>query len=312
MIGSEGQDGRILGAQLRARGVSVARVDRGVADVPGKGGHAPVSLVDPAAMSRIVQAAAPDAVFYLAAFHHSSDDPEVAPLDLFEQSLAVHVHGWLNVLEACRLHAPKARLLYAASSHCFGKPDVPMQDESTPLRPDNAYGVTKTTGVHLGRYYRAMGLHASAAFLYNHESELRPARFVSQRIVRGAVAAAAARGRGEPYVLELGDLGAVVDWGYAADYTAAMQRIVEHPEPDDYVVASGVPHTVLDFCERAFAAVGLDAKDHVRERSGRITKKLAPLVGDAGRLRRATGWRPEVDFDEMVVRLVNAARAENT
>lgn len=310
IIGSEGQDGRILTGQLRERGIEVARLARNLTDVPGRSVGEAVPLVDAERVASLIREIGPDAIFYLAAFHHSSDDIALAPVLLFEQSFQVHVDGWLNVLEVARFYTLVARIFYAASSHCFGRPDVPVQDERTPFQPDNAYGITKTAGVHIARYYRDMGTHVSVGLLYNHESELRAPRFVSQRIVRGAVQAAAAHSRGERYVLELGDLGAVVDWGYAPDYTAAMQRIVEHPEPADYVVASGVPHTVMQFCEQAFAAVGLDAREHVRERAGRITKRLAPLVGDASRLRRATGWRAETSFAHMVSRLVSAARGE--
>ncbi len=312
VVGSAGQDGRILTQQLARRGLAVAGIDRGVVTL--EGGALPAlpetDLLRREQVDALISGFEPDAIFYLAAFHHSSeDDVEQNLADLFAQSLAVHVDGWLNVLEATRRHAPSAHLFYAASSHVFGTPPTPVQNEETPFQPDNAYGITKSAGVQIGRFFRARGLHVSSGILYNHESELRPARFVSQRIARGAVRAAEAQRAGEPFSLELGSLSAVVDWGYAPDYTAAMQRIVETREPGDYVVATGIPHTVDDFCAAAFQAVGLDHRPFVVERPGRITKQLAPLVGNATRLRQATGWAPSVTFEEMVRRLVAAARA---
>ena len=311
VVGSAGQDGTLLSRHLLARGTVVMGIDRGLVTLAGESAAtpAPVDLQNRAEVDRLVEGFQPDEVFYLAAFHHSSEDD--APEDLvvlFERSREVHVDGWLHVLEAVRRHAPLAHVFYAASSHVFGAPEAPVQNEDTPFNPDNAYGITKAAGVQIARFFRARGLHVSTGIHYNHESELRPERFVSQRIVRGALRALASRRDGGVYSLELGSLSAVVDWGYAPDYTDAMQRIVLAGEPNDFVVATGIPHTVAEFCAAAFTAVGLDAEEFVVERKGRITKQLAPLVGDATRLRTATGWAPTLTVHEMVMRLVALAR----
>lgn len=311
IVGSAGQDGRILRDQLRARSIEVVGLDRGGLELAGVAIELPatVDLAQRSEVADLVRRVAPDAVFYLAAFHHSSEDAfETDLVDLFRQSVAVHVDGWVHLLDAIRAHAPAARVFYAASSHVFGSPAASIQDESTPFAPDNAYGITKAAGVQIGRFFRQRGLHVSSGILYNHESPLRPARFVSQRIVLGAVAAAEAMREGRVYTLELGSLSAIVDWGWAADTTEAMQRIVAAAEPGDYVVATGKPHTVEDFCRLAFAAVGLEHTRHVTERGGRVTKRLVPLVGDASKLRQGTGWAPTVTFEEMVRLLVAAAR----
>ncbi len=304
IFGSAGQDGRILTQQLIAHGVEVAGVDRGVTPI-----GAPVDVLQPADLQRLLKAFVPDAVYYLAAFHHSSQDNfEADPAGLFKASFAVHVDGWINVLEALRTQAPAARAFYAASSHVFGNPSTLIQNEQTPFAPDNAYGITKAAGVQIARYFRARGQHVSCGILYNHESAFRLPQFVSQRIAQGANAAAEASRKGELYQLELGSFSAAVDWGYAPDYTNAMTRIVSLGSPDDYVVATGVPHTVAEFCEAAFKAVGLDWRTHAVERAGRVTKQLAPLVGDATKLRNATDWAPTVPFEKMVQLMVEAAR----
>ena len=222
-------------------------------------------------------------------------------------SFAVHVAGLVNTLEAVQAHAPSCSVFYAASSHVFAGSDTETQDESTAFAPTDAYGITKVAGVHVCRSYRARGLRVSAGLLYNHESRYRGRGFVSSRIVDGACAAREALNRGAPYVLKLGHLGAVVDWGYAPDYVAAMRAITARAadgSADDYVVASGVGHTVGDLARVAFAAVGLDSRDHVQEDPSLLRKRPGRLVGDASKLRRETGWAPSLSFEEMVKTLV--------
>jgi GDPmannose 4,6-dehydratase len=306
VFGSAGQDGHYLSAQLRARGYQVVGVDLG-----GVTTSAPLPLpstldvLDASATARFLgQVPELERVFYLAAFHHSSEEAHDTDLGMaFKQSFSVHVDGWLNVLEALSRGARGCRAFYPASSHVFGDPPETPQSERTPIRPTNVYGISKSAGLEIARYYRARGQHVSAGFLYNHESELRHTKFVSQRVAAGAAAAQVARQRGQPYKLELGALSAIVDWGYAPDYTRAMQVITDHEQPDDYVVATGVPHTVADLCEAAFAAVELDWREYVVERPGRITKQLSPLVGDARKLR-ALGWAPSISFELMIERMV--------
>lgn len=294
IVGSAGQDGRLLDAQLRARGTETVGIVRG--DVP---------LGDRAAVADLVRRQRPDEIYYLAAHHHSSEQAAGDDVDLLRTSLDVHVHGLVHVLEAVAHHASKARLFYASSSHVFGRPSTSLQNEDSPRRPINVYGMTKSLGMDVVRYWReTRGLHASSGILYNHESPLRGESFVTTRIVRGAREAAVAKASGEVRALHVGSLSAVVDWGWAPDYTEAMQRIVACDVPDDYVVATGEPHTVDDFARVAFSAVGLDSRDWIVEVDGLVKKAGATLVGDAAKLRARTGWRPTIGFDEMVVRLV--------
>jgi GDPmannose 4,6-dehydratase len=309
IVGSQGQDGRLLHQRLAAEGCALLGIDR---HGTRRGGPAaetddgPVDVLDRASVDRIVRAFAPDAVFYLAAFHHSSEDER--PFDdaeLYLRSHEVHVRGPSNFLETLRRHAPRARFFYAASSHCFGEPSTSLQDESTPLRPVCPYGISKTAGVQLCRMYRRRhGVEASCGFLYNHESPLRPAGFLSAKIVRGAVEIA----RRQRDRLVLGDLTARVDWGYAPDYIDAMIRIARLDAADDFVIASGRAHSVGDFVAIAFAHLGIDWRRHVETDSSLLTKSrpAAPLVGDSGKLRRETGWAPSVGFAEMVRLLVDA------
>jgi GDPmannose 4,6-dehydratase len=308
IVGSRGQDGRLLRERLAAEGSTVLGIDRHGIDQRGPAAaiEGACDVLDRSSVERVIQTFAPDAVFYLAAFHHSSEDARpVDDAELYLRSHDVHVRGPANFLETLRRHAPHARFFYAASSHCFGEPSTSLQDEGTPLRPACPYGISKTAGVQLCRMYRALhGVQASCGFLYNHESPLRSPSFLSAKIVRAAVEIA----RGERYRLVLGDLSARVDWGYAPDYVDAMIRIVRLDRADDFVIASGQAHSVGDFVAIAFAHLEIDWRRHVGTDSSLITKArpAAALVGDSSKLRRRTGWAPSVSFADMVRLLVDA------
>lgn len=253
-------------------------------------------------VKRAFDALNPDAVFYLPAVHASSDAPKDETDDtLFQRSLSVHVQHAVHFLEAMSERGSDASFFYAGSSHVFAGSGTETQNEDTPLVPDSIYGITKAAGIHACRFYRSRKrVRASVGFLYNHESHLRPAGFVSQRIVRAAIKA----GRGEREKLVLADLSAYVDWGYAPDYVKAMILISDLPGADDYVIATGKPHSVQDFVQEAFECVGLDWRDHVVEEPSRPIRRSPTLVGDYRRLHERTGWRPSLSFREMVRTLI--------
>lgn len=298
IIGVTGQDGTLLAEQLQAEGIGFTGLSSaGVVGADGRVTQAG-TLSDAEFVRSVVKATAPDLVYYLAAHHHSSQDADLAnEAELWKRSLDVQVHGLGNVLEALRAHAPDARLFYAASSHVFGAPSTSPQNETTPLAPNNVYGVTKVMGMELCRYYRRVhGFFASVGILYNHESAYRKAKFLSQKIICGALEIKAGRTK----QLVLGDLSARVDWGYAADYVDAMTRILKLAEPSEFVVATGEAHSVRDFASSAFECVGLDHRDFVKEDPSIIRKSNTVLIGDAGKLRRETGWAPSLPFADMV------------
>jgi GDPmannose 4,6-dehydratase len=259
-------------------------------------------------MEAFIREKAPSHVFYLAAHHHSSQDKLGAEPELWRQSAEVQILGLVHVLEALRRHVPNARLFYASSSHVFGNPSETPQTERTALAPDNVYGITKVAGHHACRLYRERdGLFTSVGILYNHESMHRDDKFLSKKIVNGALAIS----RGQLQELVLGDLSASVDWGYAPDYVDAMVRLLALPEPDDYIIATGQPHTVRDFVRIAFDELGLESEKYVRENPALVRRSDRRLVGDAGKLRRETGWKPSVSFEEMVRLLTRQAVEAN-
>jgi GDPmannose 4,6-dehydratase len=309
IVGSSGQDGRILFDRLAGEATAVLGMARGSVRCTDDFETAPVDVGCRNEVTRIIERWLPDEVYYLAAVHQASQDAIAADdVALFENSLRVHVTGLIHFLDALKEHRSHASLFYAASSLVFGDVTTTPQTEETPFRPRCIYGITKTAGVHACRFYREThGLHASAGLLFNHESPLRRPNFVSQKIVRAA--AAIAKGHSEKLVI--GDLQARIDWGYAPDFIDAMVRIVRQSEPGDFVVATGETHSVQDFVEIAFGSLGLDWRAHVIENRDLLTRPHTTRVGDAGLLRNRTGWRPSVTFRQMVEILLEAAQREH-
>lgn len=307
IIGSQGQDGTYLARQSAAAGHEVFGLGRRGLTDPEGAFRPHEGIADGAAMGRLVAEIKPDRVFYLAAHHHSAEEPDVAGTEILRQSLAINTTGLLNLLEAVTNHAPDARVFYAASSRVFGHPAHAPQDETTAFDPICAYGLSKEAGIRICRLFRTRNdIFCSVGILYNHESPLRAPKFLSRKLAQAAVAIAG----GSEEKLTLGNLEAQVDWGYAPEYTDAMGRILDLDQPDDFVIATGKLNTVQHFAQAVFACVGLDWRDHIREEPSVIGgKRMGPhLVGDSRRLLSASGWRAETDIHGLARLLVDAER----
>ena len=255
-------------------------------------------VTDGGAMARLVAEIEPDELYNLAAQSHvrvSFDQPAYT-------AEAVGL-GALNVLEAARV-VPGCRVYQASSSEMYGQVAETPQRETTPFRPRSPYGVAKVYAHWITVNYReSYGMHASCGILFNHESPRRGETFVTRKITRAAARIAS----GIPETLYLGNLDARRDWGHAADYVEAMWLMLQEDEPDDYVIATGETHSVREFCERAFAHVGLDYRDHV-EIDPRYYRpaEVDLLQGDASKARRQLGWVPKVTFEGLVAGMMDA------
>jgi GDPmannose 4,6-dehydratase len=208
------------------------------------------------------------------------------------------------LLEAVRERSAATRVFVAASSAMYGAaPDSPQREE-TPCRPENPYASAKLAAHQLvGLLREHDGVFACSGILYNHESERRPESFVTRKITR----AAAAIKLGLTDHVELGDLDAVRDWSFAGDVVQGAWLMLQQPSPDDYVLASGVGHTVAQFAEIAFGAVGLRAEDHIRSDAAlRRGPEPIPLIGDPSRAHDRLGWRATLTFEQLIQRMVDA------
>ncbi len=302
IVGSGGQDGRLLREHLLHLGYQVEGIGRHEYRSPSNEAK-PFDIKAREQVSGLLNYLRPDEIYYLAAHHHSSEETVQSEEELWRHSFDVHVHAWILFLEAARVDSPHSRLFYAASSLIYGVADGDKQNENTPWRPQTAYGATKASGMLAASCYRQRhGLFAACGILFNHESELRSEKFISQKIVRAAVAVQA----GQQKPLAVGNLSARVDWGYARDYVDAMQKILQLPEARDFVIASGTTHSVRDLAETAFSLLGLDWKKYVIEDSGVIKRQLKPMVGDASKLFQQSGWQPRTPFREMIRRMLVA------
>jgi len=212
--------------------------------------------------------------------------------------------GVTRLLEAIRRVKPEARFYQAATSEMYGKVHEVPQSETTPFHPRSPYGVGKVYGYFITLNYReSYGLHASNGILFNHESPRRGLEFVTRKISNQV----ARIKLGDALELRLGNLDSKRDWGFAGDYVEMMWRMLQQDTPDDYVAATGETHTVREFCEIAFAHVGLDYNDHVVIDSKFVRPaEVELLLGDPSKAKRELGWEPTVSFQGLVEMMVDA------
>jgi GDPmannose 4,6-dehydratase len=308
ITGVGGQDGSYLAELLLEQGYEVFGTvrGRGLEDYPNLAAvrnriqEVKADLMDSDSLVRSLETCRPHEVYHLASVSFvpaSWDDP------VRTAQLAAVVPTMM--LESIRAVDPEIRYYQASSSEIFGEPKEFPQTAETAPSPFTPYGVAKAYAHFItGSYRRRYGLHASSGILFNHESPRRPLQFVPRKVAR----AAAAISLGLEQTVTLGNLDARRDWGYAPDYVRAMWLMLQQDEGDDYVVATGITHSVGDLVEAAFGHVGLDWRAHVQAdpslRRGKT--ELHNLVGDPAKARERLGFEPTVGFEELVRLLVDA------
>jgi GDPmannose 4,6-dehydratase len=306
ITGITGQDGSYLAELLVGKGYEVwGMVRRSSTDPTERIVHMAErvrivqgDVTDLASLVRLLEDAAPDEVYNLAAM-------SFVPTSWQEPLVTAHVTGVgvTNVLEAIRLVNSRIRFYQASSSEMFGRAPSSPQNEKTPFHPRSPYGVAKAYGHWITVNYReSHGIHASSGICFNHESPRRGLEFVSRKITHTVAKIKLGLAR----ELRLGNLDARRDWGFAGDYVEAMWRMLQEDEAGDYVIATGVTHSVRDLVTAAFARCGLDWKDHVRVDAALFRPaEIEALVGDASRARERLGWRPRVGFEELIGMMVD-------
>lgn len=306
ITGISGQDGSYLAEWLLGRGYRVVGVVRTLgAELPlllpirSQVELVQADLADQPSLAAALRKHKPAEVYNLAAVSRvalSWEDPAGVG--------NVTGLGVARLLEAVRRTDPAIRVFQAGSSEVFGRADRSPQDETTPLRPRSPYGAAKVYAHHLIAEYReAYGLFACSGILFNHESPRRGPDFASRKIAAGA----ARIKLGLADTLPLGNLAARRDWGFAGDYVRAMWAMLQLPTPEDFVIGTGVQHTVEDFCRTAFSCLGLDFRRHVVVDPALFRPvENDNMVADPSKARRLLNWTPETDFAGLVEMMVRA------
>ncbi len=333
ITGVTGQDGAYLARLLLAKGYNVHGLKRRASsfntqrvdhiysepqDVHSRFHMHYGDLTDATNLIRIIQEVQPDEIYNLAAQSHVQVSFETPEYTGNSDALGV-----LRLLEALRIlkMTDRVRFYQASTSEMYGKVQAIPQSETTPFYPRSPYGVAKLYGHWITVNYReAHGIHASSGILFNHESPIRGETFVTRKVT---MAVAKIR-EGQQDKLFLGNLDAERDWGFAGDYVEGMWLMLQHPNPDDYVLATGEKHSVREFCQAAFARAGMNLEFRgegvdevgIDSETGREVLAIDPryfrptevdlLVGDASKAKRVLGWSPRASFLDLVEMMVDA------
>jgi GDPmannose 4,6-dehydratase len=312
ITGITGQDGSYLADLLLEKGYEVYGLTRRLsADNYWRINHLrdrltllPGDLLDQLSLIRVLDKVRPQELYNLAAmsFVPASWDQPMLTGEFNSQ-------GVTRVLEAVRVVDPSIRLYQASSSEMFGKVREVPQRETTPFYPRSPYGVSKVFAHYITVNYReSYNLFAVSGILFNHESPRRGLEFVTRKVSDGVARIKLGKAR----ELGLGNLNAHRDWGFAGDYVQAMWMMLQQPEADDYVIATGESHSVQELVEIAFSHVGLDWRDFVREDPAFLRPaEVDHLIGDPSKARARFGWTPSVDFPGLVRMMVDADLARH-
>ncbi len=310
IFGVSGQDGAYLARFLLGKGYEVWGTSRESQIVPPNleilGITAQVrmlacNMTDGASIRQVLDEATPDEIYNLAG-QTSVSYSFAQPLETL-RSIA---HSTLNLLECIRQRGEPCRLFHASSAECFGDHGTTPVDETTPFRPRSPYGVAKASAHwQVACYREAFGIHASSGILFNHESPLRPQKFVTQKVI----AAVGAIARGGHEKLHLGAIDVYRDWGWAPEYVEAMWLMLQQPTPDDYIIATGQSNSLRDFVEAAFQSIGRNSADFlVQDGSLLRPTEIKYSYADPRKIEQTLGWSAQNKMAD-VVRLMLAADA---
>ena len=305
ITGVTGQDGSYLAELLLEKGYEVFGMVRNIrrdahprlAAVNGRIRYVEADLTDQSSLDRVMQHVHPDEIYNLAG-------QTFVPVSWSQPLLTMEITGMgaLRLLEAMRRHTPKTKFLQASSSEIFGRAENAKQDENTRMQPSNPYGAAKLFAHHVVINYReSYGMFACSCISFNHESPRRGVEFVTRKVAQQV----ARIKLGQADKLKMGNLEGRRDWGFAGDYVRAMWMMLQQPQPEDFVIATGITHSVKELLQIAFAYAGLDWKKYVEIDPALVRPaEPDPLCGDASKARRILGWDPKVSFQRLIEMMV--------
>tara|TARA_R100000664_G_scaffold24806_1_gene34676 strand:- start:14901 stop:15869 length:969 start_codon:yes stop_codon:yes gene_type:complete len=315
ITGISGQDGSYLTELLLSKGYEVHGLvrrhsvaenqDARLQKIEGEVNCHYGDLLDYPSLHRVISDVMPDEIYNLGAMSHVR-----ISFDMPSFTIQTNALGVLNMLEVYRTTCPDAKFYQASSSEMFGNSvdDDGVQRLSTPMTPVSPYGCAKVMGFNLVRHYRvAYGLHACNGILFNHESPRRGSNFVTNKVVKGAVAIK----KGLQDKLELGNMDSYRDWGHSKDYVRAMHMIINHDKADEFIVSTGETHSVRELCEVVFSKLGMNYEDYIVQNPKFMRpEELKYLKGDSSKAREILGWKPEYTFESMMEEMIERWQKE--
>ena len=303
IVWAGGQDGKILTELLTRSWYGIVAISRQSVQYIGVNkGNECIDILNTWDVTELVKECTPDALYYLAAYHHSSQEELPNDRELYQKSREVHVDGYLNFLEAIVQYSPHTSVCYASSCLIYEWSESTIQDEQTLPVPMSPYAITKLEWMHLGNWYtKKYGLSIVNAILYNHESEFRRSNFLSMKVILGAIAIS----QWKQNELILGDLSTKIDQGSAWDYVCAMIWLVENRHSGDYIISSGEQHTIQDMVEIVFGHLWLDWEKYVRGDPNIVKRKTGILFWNPAKIKENISWQPEYNFGEMLIKTIS-------
>jgi len=315
ITGISGQDGSYLTELLLSKGYEVHGLvrrhsvaenqDARLQKIEGEINCHYGDLLDFPSLHRVVSNVMPDEIYNLGAMSHVR-----ISFDMPSFTIQTNALGVLNMLEVFRTTCPESKFYQASSSEMFGNSvdDDGVQRLTTPMTPVSPYGCAKVMGFNLVRHYRsAYGLHACNGILFNHESPRRGSNFVTNKVVKGAVAIK----KGLQDKLELGNMDSYRDWGHSKDYVRAMHMIINHDKADEFIVSTGKTHSVRELCEIVFSKLGMNYEDYIVQNPKFMRpEELKYLKGDSSKSREILGWEPEYTFESMLEEMIERWQKE--
>lgn len=260
-----------------------------------------INILDKTQVNKLIQTYIPHEIYYLAAYHHSSQDQVPSDQALFQKSREIHVDGYFNILQAVQQYSPLTTICYASSCLIYGGSQTAQQNELTLPVPNWIYGITKLEWMHLGNWFaEKYNLHIINAILYNHESEFRSPKFVSMKIIQWAINIS----KWLQDYITLWDISTQVDRGYAGDYVEAMHALLQTDKVGDYIISSWSLHTIQDLVEIVFDYFKLDWEKYIVTDTNIVQRKRGILFGDLSKIVNDIWWKPTLWFREMIIQMI--------